>query len=673
MIRLAACGAILLGLIAPAATAQPIDMEQARADDDFRWGVRAFHDANYGDAILTLEKSLSRKPAAVLPRVWLGNALYKNGFEEEALAEWRQALQRDPGNSALRNRLQLTELRRGVAREVGRRPQYVVAAELSFGKGKSYPLKRPSAVHSRPDGSAYLVAFGSGEIAQLDVNSNVRRVLSGGLKGYDRPYDCLELADPRTGERFLWITEYGGNRLLKTNLRGERLREFGAAGRGPGAFLGPQYLAADPGGYLYVTDWGNARVAKYDLEGSFILSFKGPLAGPTGIAAREGEVFVADRARKSVLRFDSSGNFLREYRGGGLAGPEGIAFRDPGTLLVADGHRVMSFDIESETWETLADLSGDAGRITHLSVTPNGDLYAVDFDRSRILVLSEMSSMYTGLAVQVERVITDSFPEVFVDVTVRDRWGNPMVGLTRDNFLVTERYAEVNEPDLVAGDAAPLALVLVVEKSLAMKDYAGELGAAVERLYALVSGQRLGELAVVSAGEKPALEGAFAGTRLGTVRAATLEAWSPRWRFDRAVRLAVPPLAGRYARRAVVFLGSGQLDPTAFGEFSLSQVARYLANNGVAFYAVHFSPELAGELAFLCSETGGGSYFYFGPRGLEPLPAAASGRSDPLYTLRYKSRADSDFGRRYLDIQVEATLARRSGRAESGYFAPLSD
>jgi len=272
----------------------------------------------------------------------------------------------------------------------------------------------------------------------------------------------------------------------------------------------------------------------------------------------------------------------------------------------------------------------------------------------------------------VERVLSDSFPEVYVDLTVRDRWGNYLVGLTRDNFRITERYAEVNEPDLV-NLSPPLALALVVEKSLAMKDYAGDLGAAVQRLFALVPGQDLGQLAVLSAGERPALEGAFGGTRLSTVRAATLESWSARWRFDRAVRQAVPLLASRYARRAVVFLGSGRLEPDAFGEFSLSQVARYLANNAVAFYAVHFSPDLAEELSYLASETGGATCYYFGPRGVEPVPEAEARRSYPLYTLRYKSRADADFGRRYLDLQVEATLVRRSGRAESGYFAPLSD
>jgi DNA-binding beta-propeller fold protein YncE len=672
MVRPLACGALFICLAVQLSQAQTIDMQQARADDDFRWGVRAFHDTHFGDAVLSFEKSLSLKPEGVLPRVWLGGALYKDGYEEEAVSEWRQALQRDPGNSLLRTRIQLTEQRRGIGRELGRPPQYVVAAEVQAAAGKYHPLKRPTAVHTLADGSSFVVAFGSSEIVELDANNAVRRILNGGLRGYDRPFDCLELPDPRTGERCLWITEYGANRLLKANLRGERRGEFGSTGSGPGAFLGPQYLAADPGGYLYVTDWGNARVAKYDLEGNFVLSFKGPLTGPTGVAAREGEVFVADRARKQVLRFDSSGNYLGEYGDGVLEGPEGLTFRGPGTLLVADSNRVLAFHIVNETWETLVDLRGEAGRVTDLAASPNGDLFAVDFDRSRILVLSEMSGMYTGLAVQVERVLAASFPEVFVEVSVHDPWGNPVVGLERDNFLVTERLQQVNEPDLVGGPL-PLSLVLVVEKSLAMKDFSKDLAAAVERLYALVPGAQAGQIAVVSAGEKPALDGPFGATRLATVRSATLGGGSARWRFDRAVRLAASVLAPRRGRLAVVFLGTGGLDAEAFREFSLAQVARYMANNNVAFFAVHFQPEASPELSFLGSETGGESYFYFGPRGVEPLPARVAALPDCLYTLRYMSRSDPDFGRRYLDIQVEATLARRTGRAESGYFAPLSD
>src|SRR4030042_1601589 len=81
---------------------------------------------------------------------------------EQARGEWRQALLRDPSDSLLRSRIQLTELRRGVARELARPPQYVVAAEFPSGKLSSPPLRRPSAVHARSDGGFYVVAFGSG-------------------------------------------------------------------------------------------------------------------------------------------------------------------------------------------------------------------------------------------------------------------------------------------------------------------------------------------------------------------------------------------------------------------------------------------------------------------------------------------------------------------------------
>jgi DNA-binding beta-propeller fold protein YncE len=675
MSKLRAFGAALLWLAASALSAQSVDMEQARADDDFRWGVRAFQETHFSDAILSFEKALSRKPAWVRPRIWLGSALYKDGFEEEALGEWRQALERDPGNSLLKNRVQMIGFRRGLAREVGPKPQYVVAAEINSGKGKYYPLKRPTAVHTRPDGSAYVVAFGGNEILVLDVNSGVQRVLSGGLKGFDRPYDALELEEAGGGEPYLVVSEYGANRLSRVNLRGDRVKEYGASGSGPGAMLGPQYLAADSSGYLYVTDWGNARVDKFDRQGNFILSFGGPLSGPTGIAVREGQVFVADRSGQAIHCFDPSGNYLASYGQGRLSGPEGIAFRDPGTLLVADGNRILALRVETDSWETLADLSGEAGRIAHLSPSPNGDLYAVDFDRNSILILSEMSNLYTGLAVQVERIVSTGFPEIFVDVSVLDRWGAPVVGLKGENFLLTERLKPVNAPQLVRSnvDPAPLDAVLLVEKSLAMKEFREELGRAVEETHARLAGSKAGELEVVSAGEKPAVEAAFGSTRLTAVQAATGGPWAPRWNFERAVRLAVAQLAPRYTRKAVILLTRGELAAEAFSEFSLSQVARYLANNDVAFYAVSFTPALSDELAYLCAETGGRSYRYFQPRGIDDLVPTAVARRGSTYTLKYRSWSDPGFGRIYFDVQVEATLARRSGRAESGYFAPLSD
>ena len=42
-----------------------------------------------------------------------------------------------------------------------------------------------------------------------------------------------------------------------------------------------------------------------------------------------------------------------------------------------------------------------------------------------------------------------------------------------------------------------------------------------------------------------------------------------------------------------------------------------------------------------------------------------------LYQLKYTSSLQTEYGRKYLPVEVEAYLLNRSGRDETGYFAPL--
>ncbi len=674
---LAALAALLAGA---SASAQTIDMDQLHADEQFRGGVRAFHSGYYGEAVQSFEKALSLKPQAPLPRLWLGNALYKSGFEEAGLAEWKYLLAEGAGASSqwstgvLRDRVETVSFQRGLSRDLRRNPQYVVAAELDTASPEVYPLKRPSAVHARADGSVYVVGFGSNEIVLLDVNNEVERVLQGGLKGYDRPFDCLEVRDRRDGEAYLFITEYGDNQVIKSSLEGQRLGQFGGGGRGPGKLLGPQYLAADSKGYLYVTDWGNRRVAKYDLDGTFILTMgQSVLSGPTGIAVGGERVYVADRARKRIQIFDTSGNALGAVGEGVLDSPEGMVFQGPDSLLVADGMRILRYRIGLETWETLLDLSPGAGHLSHLTVSPNGELYAVDFDRNRIFVVSEMGALYSSLTVQVERVVSAEFPKVAVDVSVADRSGKPLFGLKGVNFRVRELHRDVLEPGLALAntDPLPVELSVVVEASPAMEAYRSQVGEAVQSIRGQLGTG--GDLQIISAGERPALEAAFGSTRLEAVQAATRRAEAQKWRLDLGVRLATTELIPRRSRKSVVFLTRGALSEESFGRYTLAEVLQYLKNNFISFQVVSFGADPAPELRYLARETGGRVYDYFGPAGIGSLVEDIRARVTPLYTLTYTSVSDPGFGERYLDLEVEVILHRRSGRTESGYFAPLSN
>ncbi len=674
----------LLVIVCALAAGQEIDMDQVRAGEDFRWGVRSFHAGFFDDAILSLEKSLSIKPQDLRTRFWLGNAQYRAGFEEAALSEWRYLLERDPGNVALQNTVQVLDYRRGLGEQLETESPLVVAGQIDCSDRDTYPIRRPSSVFARRDGSVYVVAFGSGEIALLDINNQVRTVFRGGWRGYDRPYSCLEAEVPGSGKRYLFISEYGRNRVLKADLEGRQVAEIGGRGSDPGLLLGPQYLTADPRGYLYVSDWGNGRINKYDFDGNFILTIgrrggsEARLNSPTGIAFQGGKLFVADRGGKRIIVYDDSGNYLYSVGRGFLSGPEGITFRDAETLLVADANRILEYDLKSETWTTLSDMSTIAGHLTQLALSPNRELYAVDFDRSRIYILSEMSSLYTSLFVRVDRVNSLAFPDVNAELTVEDLQGRPVMGLQAENFILSEHLREVGAVQLLYSPSEPpkQKIALVVESSPEMREFGRDLSEGVASLYVQTVGNdvaRVSGLEVIGAGETAVVAAEAGATRLEAVEAALHGPWSHGWRFDRGLRLAASRLIPATARKSVVFLTTGRLNERAFGDYSLAEVTDYLQNNSIALYVVSFTAEPDRELEYICAQTGGRVVYYFAPQGIDTVCRDLRERPGFQYVLGYISSSDPGFGRNYLDLQAEAVFHRKSGRTESGYFAPLSD
>ncbi len=225
--KIAALAACLAAALAVTLPGQQLDLPGMRSEQQFRGGVQAYHRGFYGDSIVSLEKALSFKPSNALAQAWLGRALWKSGFEQEAVRSWERLENAGLGGGVIRDWIQTVKLRTGTARETPRIPRLAVSAELDGNLRGEYPLRRPTSVRPRADGSFYVAAFGSNEIVLMDANFRVRESLRGGLGGWDKPYDVLETADGT-----LFVSEYGGNRITKCNARGERLKSFGRTGRG---------------------------------------------------------------------------------------------------------------------------------------------------------------------------------------------------------------------------------------------------------------------------------------------------------------------------------------------------------------------------------------------------------------------------------------------------------
>jgi DNA-binding beta-propeller fold protein YncE len=648
------------------------------AQDEFRVGVQAYNRYAFNEAILSFERALSFVPGEPLILEWLGRAYYRSGLEDIALRQWESALEGYGLSSGegllLASRIETVRNRRSVYSLLDEGVRYVEAGRYPGRDGTMVYYRQPTAVLSLEDGSAWVVAYGSNEIVRIDVNGIIRQRRRGPVNGFDRPYDLVRGLDGR-----LYLSEFRGGRVSILDSEGRWQSYIGSRGLGDGMFVGPQNMTVDEEGYLYVVDYGNRRVSKFDPDGGFILSFgnsRNPsgfrgFLSPTGIAARDGRVYVADGLARRIYIFDRNGSYLDILTEEGLTGPESLRFTRDGQLLVADTNRILLIDPVSAVIRELGMAGNSRVRITGAETDRNGNILAANFQADEVSVMTRIDDMAAGLFVQIDRVVTDSFPLVSVELQVQDRLRRPVVGLDARNFLLSERGRAVAEQNFLGAgyrvDQSDIALL--VERSPASFSLRDELAAAVRD--AAASGR---VFSLISAGEQPIREPAETASAAALAAAArgSASVYTPRWRFDLGLRLAATDLLSASKKRAVVFIGSGALGELAFEQYGLSELAAYLGNNGIVFHAVMAGDDPAAEeLRYLCEQTGGQALSLYRPEGIAPVLRSLSATPSGSYTLSYRSQLPTDFGRAYLPIEAEVYLLERSGRDQTGYFPPL--
>ncbi len=669
--------------------AQPIDMDAARAREEFRWGVDAYHAARFNDAVVAFNRALALTPEDHRIREWLGRAYYRGGFEDAAINEWQIILDNDAGGAYLRARLELLRYRRGILPFQDEEPVFARSSIIrGTADGREVDFRRPTGLATEPNGDVFLVSLGTQEVLRITPNGRVRRILRGGLQGLDRPFDAFWY------EGELYVTEFGGNRVAVLNDQGNRVRHIGERGLGEGQLLAPQYLhVAD--NRVYVTDWGGRRVSVFTVEGEFILSFgRGAadfpgLQRPTGVAVQGDRVYVADHDRDgpALILFDTSGNFLdridlplndEDVPENSVSGVvvENISWYDEGRLLITAGRRAFLYEPSNRRVVTMID-DAERTRVSAAAVDANGRVLVSDVDTSELGIFEPEGTLYSGLDVQIERILVNRFPEVAVLVAVHDREGRPLVGLSPQNFVLSEQgVPQQNFRIESSGQFVRELDVAVVLQPRPGETYRADVVQAVTDLVTLVpEGNRVHLFA--------------AGTEPAEIlrRPASTERFAERTRnalvergddyaagdvpLDRAIRLAATSLLDRGLRRHMILVGDGTVGDTAFQEYGIQETAAFLANNDIRLhYVLLQSRTPAAEIRYLLEQTRGEMRYLYEPEGLGPLVQEFTRYPSGRYWLTYRSETFPDFGRRYLNVSAEASLYVRSGRDELGFFPP---
>ena len=177
---------------------------------------------------------------------------------------------------------------------------------------------------------------------------------------------------------------------------------------------------------------------------------------------------------------------------------------------------------------------------------------------------------------------------------------------------------------------------------------------------------------MISAGSAPIVETAYGDKRLTFLEALNRGKFTDAWQFDASIRLAANQLLQSRGQRTIVLVSQGGIGTDPYQRYSLMQLAQFLKNNAVRFNALFLQAENASpDIDYLCSATGGNSAYYYRPQGLESFFQSIEKGVDPRYVVSFTSSVDPDFGKRFIKLETEVTLQRKSGFDECGYFSPL--
>jgi len=641
--------------------------------EEFRRGVQAYYRGTFNEAILLFEKALTHIPGNSLILDWLGHAYYRSGIEGAALEQWEAAAASGYGGQLLKNKIEVVKERRSSQPDFSESVRYVETAVFESKHNSEVFFKQPISVASMKDGSFWVVSYGSNELVHFDINGIVLDRTSGPLQGFDRPFDILPLKNGN-----LLISEFAADRLSLLTKDGTFIKSFGSRGRGEGQCVGPQFLAQDSYGNIFVSDFGNARISVFSPDGEGLFSFgqrSGIFPGftaPAGIAILQDLVYVADSVKGCIYVFDTAGNYIRTLLpDGSVVQAESMRIWK-NNLLVSCANKVYLVDIGLASLYTVASLGNAPARVTAAIPDANGSLLLADYKNGNIQVFSHINELAGGLFVRFDRVYSDKFPTVTVDVRVENRMGQPLVGLTEKNFFITESNRPVN--DLTLRGSAYLntgcEIAVVIERSPQSEKEFELVKTVVKELAEAMQGK--GMISIISASQIPVLEGKYTPETLISQLPKFKASWSPVWNCDLAVRLAGGELINAAQKRAIVFLSFDNIDSESFKQYSLNDLAAYLSTNGIRFYAVNLRKRtLPAELEFLCVKTGGMSTYIYAEKGLAPVIEDLIDKPIGSYQLSYTSALPTDFGRAYLPVEIEVRLLTRSGRDETGYFAPL--
>ncbi len=139
----------------------------------------------------------------------------------------------------------------------------------SWGRGR-YVM--PHAIRVDPQGNVWTTDAASSHVIKYSSTGQVLLDIAvGGQPSPCRNNFCGTTDIAFAADGHLFISDgYANARILEYGADGRKLREWGAAGTGPGQFVLPHSIQIGADGLVYVADRENGRVQRFDRTGKYV-------------------------------------------------------------------------------------------------------------------------------------------------------------------------------------------------------------------------------------------------------------------------------------------------------------------------------------------------------------------------------------------------------------------
>lgn len=644
-------------------------IREEESREHFKRGLTFYNAGQYMAAREFFYKALNRVAYFHLARRYLGDAHYYAGEWNSALEQWEFLDKNSQGAYPLiRMRSDLLRFQLNGFRNAGPYIHFKSFGPADFG---DYAARRPVDTAIDEASNLYFLFGESANVVVSNAGATVFRQFRGGL--FDRLKTPSSMA---LSGSHLFVADFAADRVRVFDLSGSEVFSFGGNGGKDGELRGPAgILVTDQA--IYVSDSGNRRIQKYDRQGKFLLKFQTEQSGvftPAGLALYEGRIYAADRAGRVVL-FDEDGNFIEHMESPHLKSPRGIS-AGAGRLIVADETTgVLFYDFLEKRWSRLEVRTNDDAelvwnRVFSARVDTNGVLYVAEAGSGKVHVLMPEALRISNLECRLERVDTASFPDVALFFRTRNRLGNPLPGLTRNEIRVYEndRFLRgINTKNLEPYQNRTN-LVLVQEESPFFSDEENRriLESVIGQLVAPI---RISDrIRVLRASESSRM--VYEGLqRRAIVRAMSEGEHTTAPVTDKALFDGISHLVTALGPRALVLFSAGE-GGEIFRQYPRDRVEYYARAHGIPVYVVSFSSSGQEEMKELAQNTGGALINAYDQKEVQGLYERIRSARDPRYVITYRSQITPDLIGRYIDIRVDVDHQGMVGSAEGGYFVP---